>query len=507
MWSLFQMQHTGHPLPGATFHAAFRASSFPSSFSGLAGANRWLWGQLHSRECFRPLVMALPPLPEGQALRRRIWHRLLLGAMELAVEGHRFEDLSQRPSEADAEIQRDVGRTFPERFDEATQQALFRVLRAVSHRVEDIGYCQGMNFIAGVMLCVFRSGATSTALQAAEPFAYHCVLSMLLRHGMNQYFGAGFPKLRLRTASPVVPRYKALFSVRQSAPSPHEAVAILSSALPLQEDSVLLRHEAAYVLGQLGDASAIPVLQHLLLDDTWQIVRHEAAEALAALGSEKALAELAELLAKGDTSEALRHTCATQKDIPWAASTLSDQSLPLFERYRGMFTLRNLGGDEAVKSLAEALLQDNSSAVLRHEVAFVLGQMADETATKAGEALDFQNEFPSGVLVEAHSLSATEMNGLQGRVLGPQEERLRVDFPQPAGVKALKPSNLKIIEVEPEKGVEDFPIGAMVEAFGLSKIELNGLRGKVLGPREDRVEVKFDDGPKALKPSNLKLIE
>ncbi|CAK9016620.1 Deoxyhypusine hydroxylase [Durusdinium trenchii] len=45
------------------------------------------------------------------------------------------------------------------------------------------------------------------------------------------------------TASPVVPRYKALFSVRQSAPSPHEAVAILSSALPLQEDSVLLRHE------------------------------------------------------------------------------------------------------------------------------------------------------------------------------------------------------------------------------------------------------------------------
>ncbi|CAK9016622.1 Alpha/beta hydrolase domain-containing protein aho-3 (Abnormal hunger orientation protein 3) [Durusdinium trenchii] len=121
------------------------------------------------------------------------------------------------------------------------------------------------------------------------------------------------------------------------------------------------------------------------------------------------------------------------------------------------------------------------------------------------QALDFQNEFPSGVLVEAHSLSATEMNGLQGRVLGPQEERLRVDFPQPAG--ALKPSNLKIIEVEPEKGVEDFPIGAMVEAFGLSKIELNGLRGKVLGPREDRVEVKFDDGPKALKPSNLKLIE
>eukprot|EP00434_Breviolum_minutum_P020126 symbB.v1.2.017747.t1/scaffold1390.1/size121990/4 len=47
------------------------------------------------------------------------------------------------------------------------------------------------------MLCVFRSSSSWSALQAAEPIAYHCVLSMLLRHGMNQYFGAGFPKLRL----------------------------------------------------------------------------------------------------------------------------------------------------------------------------------------------------------------------------------------------------------------------------------------------------------------------
>lgn len=105
----------------------------------------------------------------------------------------KYEQLCELQGQADAEIQRDVGRTFPERFDEALQQALFRVLRAVSHRVEDIGYCQGMNFIAGVMLCVFRSGGNS----AAEPIAYHCVLSMLLRHGMNQYFGDGFPKLRL----------------------------------------------------------------------------------------------------------------------------------------------------------------------------------------------------------------------------------------------------------------------------------------------------------------------
>lgn len=227
------------------------------------------------------------------------------------------------------------------------------------------------------------------------------------------------------TSAPVVPRYKALFSVQQSAPSATAAVATLSSALPLQTDSVLLRHEAAYVLGQLGDASAIEPLRQILLDETEdEIVRHEAAEALAALRSDDSEAMVTELtaVAKDSCSEALRHTCqlalagleqgkreeeagrpalplcvcqysskdpaeglanATEKDIPWAASRLADDSLPLFERYQGMFTLRNVGGDGAVESLAKMLLSDTSSAVLRHEVAFVLGQMADETSTKA----------------------------------------------------------------------------------------------------------------------------
>lgn len=198
------------------------------------------------------------------------------------------------------------------------------------------------------------------------------------------------------------------------------------SALPLQKDSVLLRHEAAYVLGQLGDASAIEPLRQILLDETEdEIVRHEAAEALAALRSDDSEALVTELtaVAKDTCSEALRHTCqlaveglergrkeaeeagrpalplcvcqysskdpaeglanATEKDIPWAASRLADDSLPLFERYQGMFTLRNVGGDGAVQALAKMLLSDSSSAVLRHEVAFVLGQMADETSAKA----------------------------------------------------------------------------------------------------------------------------
>lgn len=45
-----------------------------------------------------------------------------------------------------------------------------------------------------------------------------------------------------------------------------------------------------------------------------------------------------------------------------------------------MFTLRNLGAAEV---LAECLAKDTTSAVLRHELAFVLGQMENDVAVSA----------------------------------------------------------------------------------------------------------------------------
>jgi deoxyhypusine monooxygenase len=57
---------------------------------------------------------------------------------------------------------------------------------------------------------------------------------------------------------------------------------------------------------------------------------------------------------------------------------LVDASLPMFQRMRCVFTLRNLGGPGAVEALAAAF--SDSSALLRHEVAYVLGQMQDAHA-------------------------------------------------------------------------------------------------------------------------------
>lgn len=146
----------------------------------------------HTRWGLRPLAAALPASESLHsrspcAARQRLWRRLCLGSMVFGDGMEGYCELAGKSSSADEQIRRDIGRTFPEAFDGPATEALFRVLRAVSHRLEDIGYCQGMNFVAGVFMRVFGT----------EALVYHCVISIHLRHGMNQYFGDRFPKLRL----------------------------------------------------------------------------------------------------------------------------------------------------------------------------------------------------------------------------------------------------------------------------------------------------------------------
>lgn len=55
---------------------------------------------------------------------------------------------------------------------------------------------------------------------------------------------------------------------------------------------------------------------------------------------------------------------------------LLDENESLFNRYRAMFSLRNLRTKESVEALGAGL--KGKSALFRHEVAFVLGQLQDE---------------------------------------------------------------------------------------------------------------------------------
>ena len=57
---------------------------------------------------------------------------------------------------------------------------------------------------------------------------------------------------------------------------------------------------------------------------------------------------------------------------------LSDSKIPLKARNRALFTLKNLGGDVAVANISRAF--NDPSALLKHECAYCLGQMQNETA-------------------------------------------------------------------------------------------------------------------------------
>lgn len=75
------------------------------------------------------------------------------------------------------------------------------------------------------------------------------------------------------------------------------------------------------------------------------------------------------------------------------SSTLVDEEARIFDRYRAMFALRNKGGREAVNALGEAFA--SQSALLKHEVAYVLGQMQDAEAVSTLRHRSFMLTLPT----------------------------------------------------------------------------------------------------------------
>ena len=80
-------------------------------------------------------------------------------------------------------------------------------------------------------------------------------------------------------------RMRVVFSLRNINSS--ESIDALSQGFKSQ--SALLRHEIAYVMGQMQNNHALPILEDVLSDENEHVmVRHEAAEALGAIGDIKA---------------------------------------------------------------------------------------------------------------------------------------------------------------------------------------------------------------------------
>jgi len=204
---------------------------------------------------------------------------------------------------------------------------------------------------------------------------------------------------------PIEKRFRSLFTLR--AIGSKDAVDAMSCAL--KDSSALLRHEVAYCLGQMGDSHAFPILCGVLENnDEHPMVRHEAAEAIGALTHHEALETLRRF--ENDHSREVAETCqlalsrvqyflenkqTTEADatiymsvdpappyppapVQELKAKLLDQNLSIFNRYRALFALRDAGSEEAILALCEAF--GDNSALLKHEIAFVLGQLQHSAA-------------------------------------------------------------------------------------------------------------------------------
>lgn len=251
---------------------------------------------------------------------------------------------------------------------------------------------------------------------------------------------ASLRKILTSEAEPLARRFRALFSLKHVAslqpPSAQTVPAIEAIAAGFSSPSALLKHELAYCLGQSGHDAAIAPLRGVLEDrEEDSMCRHEAAEALGALADKGSLDLLKQMRDDQKEEEVVRETCdiavdriewehglqkSTEKlkkryvkllpgpktklankssdftsvdpapplpqstetpSIPELEKTLLDTSLPLFQRYRAMFALRDLSSPPdlptavpAVHALARGF--SDPSALFRHEIAFVFGQLS-----------------------------------------------------------------------------------------------------------------------------------
>ena len=71
-------------------------------------------------------------------------------------------------------------------------------------------------------------------------------------------------------------------------------------------------------------------------------------------------------------------TMVMEQEVEAVGQTLVDPRQPLQARFRALFTLRGLGGPVAISWISRAF--DDDSALLKHELAYCLGQMQDRRA-------------------------------------------------------------------------------------------------------------------------------
>ena len=200
------------------------------------------------------------------------------------------------------------------------------------------------------------------------------------------------------------------------------AVETLKAMLRDENEHSMVRHEAAEALGAIASDACMEALETASTDAS-QVVRETAVLALqrfryaqahrrdaraTALATAPAAAPPATAPAPSDVlgsakerlSAQTSHIAqpaafvdepdspyisvdpvpATPSDVPVGAlrATLADESASLWDRYGAMFALRNRGNPSDVAKALGSVLVTSDSALLKHEVCYVLGQIQEK---------------------------------------------------------------------------------------------------------------------------------
>jgi deoxyhypusine monooxygenase len=151
--------------------------------------------------------------------------------------------------------------------------------------------------------------------------------------------------------------------------------------------SSIVIHEAAEALGNISESNLRELLEWAKDEKSNPIVRETCELALDLTqwreDTKDGMTEGLDLSSKkfqGSEPSPPFHTekDAWYKNIDYLKQLLLDPKQRLFDRYRAMFTLRELCSNESALALCEVFKEENMktcSELLRHEVAFVLGEL------------------------------------------------------------------------------------------------------------------------------------